>query len=144
MTRSIILIIIAAFTLSGCGEDNPVNSTVTDELFYQKEYDSVYYPPGGLGGISTIHNYVQLRVKKIKITFELYSTRTDSNVIRLSAGHYPNYWWDTTHISGLHTFEHVFPTTQDSTDDPVYTLTGRGGSTGSYIVVRNFKAYRSY
>lgn len=132
-----ILIAILAAVYVGCGDDTTgPQYTVSDELFFQKDYDSVWF------GIIPADYYEPLKIRKIKVSFEYFTNRTDSNYIRISAGYYPYNWFDTFHLSGLYNIEHLFPVTQDSTLAGVYRL--HVNTANSYIVVRNFKAYRSY
>jgi len=142
MKTTLFVVFIFLFAcLIGCGENTSTNNssgyTVRDELFYERSYDSVY----GFGiGISELP-YMQIKLKKIKITFEFNTNRPDTSKIRISAGHYPHYWWDTISTPGQYTIEHEFPTIQDSTERP-YSIYNH--CSNCYAVVRNFKAYRSY
>lgn len=138
MKHIIIMLILLVSLYSGCRESSTgPEYTVIDEIFYQKDYDSLHNP-----GINIIDIYIHLKIKKIKINFEFYTNRPDSNYIALKGGHYPNYWVDTIHNPGIYTIQHEFPITQDSTIEKVYSL--HPLAVNSYIIVRNFKAYRSY
>jgi hypothetical protein len=143
-------LICAIVFLHGCGDDTTTEPggyqyTVVDSLFFQKDYDSLYISvfPG--------FGYQKIKIKKFKISYDLVTNDlTDSTAnmtIAIFDGH-TTYWSQIqkgTQCNGHFEFEHEFNKTTDSIQMPFYQAFLRNNPpNGTYLVIKNLKAYHSY
>ncbi|MGB9696129.1 MAG: hypothetical protein ACP5P3_00405 [Ignavibacteria bacterium] len=148
MKRIIIFIPLVLLIIMVSCSDNSIDSTqqyvVENDLFFQKDYDSVYW-----FGVYTF-GFQKLRIKKIKISFDLITNDiTDSlaymQIIIQDGVPRFNKVIKGYNCNGHFDFEYEFNITLDSILYPPYlarvnVLTPNG----IYLLGKNFKAYRSY
>lgn len=138
MKYFIILILISILLyLPGCGENaTGPDYTVIDELFYQKDYDSVTngcQPPS--------EPSQNIKIKKFRAEFDFRAVNGTIDVICGEVGN-----WHIQYISepGHYNIEFIFNPPIDTTVRPFYTICSPVNCDTCYAVVQNFKAYRSY
>ena len=140
---------VAAYFIS-CGDDTVQNTeyqyTQIDSLFFQKDYDSVY-----IGNINpTVFGYLKIKVKKFRVSYDLYTNdSTDSTaamIFNISDGHESagNSHWGYM-CNGYFELDHTFNKVLDSIDINFYLRGVRVPfPNGTYLLVKNLKAYKSY
>lgn len=155
LAKAVISIALISY-LFGCGEDTPTTPTeyqytVIDSLFFEKDYDSIYTPFGIQPAVYPIKG----KVKKIRIFYDLYSNDTTDSTAYMSFRVNDGSWllppvytpFKSEHwgyrCNGHFEFDHTFEKILDSINYPHY-IGGMRIQNGTYLIVRNLKAYKSY